>query len=530
MDFLPENYNFFFGPSLIYTTDSSFNSYLKKTLSHNNLIEKYGSLLSNMGAETLKAKAPSLYYFLNTNNIHDIKPYVTSINQGLVLNSLADRSMQFMVLGAIHRLTQIASQSVNKRINNSELPFYIKFICSTAVTITPYVIMELLGYPSMELMAVSGIQIASQYLPYIISNTYNFVCKKQVSKEVKKSLVRYGSIVREVDLISDYQKFNLSNIALKNTISFIRYLSSTIIINKIGTGSILQDRDIRDKASFGICKRDKAISYFGYGVSNFRFNLVEMVFTEIGWSTGRLLIDITFGILNKVCETFGIKYFSDLKDPFHSADIDIMGKGLVNKQKKEKREEDIGSNSITTSSLYANLNVGVTKKKVEKKSYEEEKKEEIKSAATKYKNPEVITLQGYEEHKLYPVRLNADIANSIVFCVIDNVRAVHFKNFTTSLSKADVVSSNGWVEALSYDRTYCIRDKGQDSRMVGVIYTGNDAVYNQLHKIYDTYEAAIDVTNRIQAITGGVPKLIVFSRETTHAQMNPVAQGISERL
>ncbi|MFI4983701.1 MAG: hypothetical protein ACHP6I_00715 [Rickettsiales bacterium] len=521
--------NYFFGAHLIHIAPSynnDLNSYLERTISQRGILEQAVASFSSMDSATLRAKHPSVFYLLNTNDVVDPETLTTSLLQNFALNSLADQFARFMILGALHRLTQIASLSAKNKINSMDINPTMKFICASAIsTLAPFAVMQYLGYPAAELFIASCLQQTASYLlAPVISGAYNLVSSKTLSSATKKSIRQWASSWREIDLISDHQKLNTANLLKKNALSFFRYLSATAFTD-ILLSPPMGSEVIRHKASLGICADKGSLHVFGFGVNTLSFTLVGKLTVEAGWSFGRLLVDLTFALLNKLSSLIGFSYFADLKDPFHSNVNPPASEPLL------RTPPAASTTAADASASYFIPDVKTKRKKVEHIAYQEEKNPEKTKQNNEYNQHRfIITNPNYEDQKLYPLRFNGNTARPSVFGVISDTKSAHFDKFTTCLSKADIIAPNGWVESLAAERTYCIRNKGNNERMVGAIYTGHDAVYEQLKKIYDSYENALAATRSIEAFSSAEARVVIFSRTTTHEQLATTANNLSASL
>jgi len=283
------------GPILIYQkTDEGFCTLLKELTTYKSIIELF-SASENQAIKNGFYHFPVLSQYARSQNLEIdtvLADELQYAEENLTVHSLLGVATQNALFGAIYRILDLTSLSIQHRISRSKLPTAAKFTCCTIVSTLPYFIMAYFGYPSSELIIATSVRIA-----------ISFLC----------STPSLQNSVREIDLPSRFKNFYVINFIYQNLAYTARNLISTIlivdtfipIISGIQINQCTAKTATTAKIELGISGND-IILHAPYTCTG----PVKYFTDEIGWMLGKMAVDSVAILLKKV----GI--VKDLRDPF----------------------------------------------------------------------------------------------------------------------------------------------------------------------------------------------------------------------
>ncbi len=505
IDFHLKDYNILFGPTNVVLSSgrNNLHAFLQRNIGSHSFFNRAVTAFQNTDKESLRTSNPSLSYFINKNGLNGSLLEISNhfLNSYSVY-SIADRACHFFILGAIHRCIQIVSISLHNKVQVSHMNPYMKFFCTTAIAVIPLIAMSWLGYSAMELACAAVLRTASSYF---------FPTK-------------LGSKIREMDLISDRKDLSFNNLKFKNFLSFTRNLTTTFLIDFLVPSTGYNIDLIRNKSSLGVCVINNTLSFFGQGAHTMPVYFASMLFTEIGWSLGRLLVDCSVGLLRKC------NLIDDLRDPFYR--YSIAAKPAKKRVRIEHKEiiKPVELELPTNDRPFLHELVSGTpsaKRRIKKQSPiqagEEAPEEQSKEVA---RVVEQIPVEGFADQPLLPFRLNRDISESVVYGVLANQKTPHFEKFSTALSNTEYIGKDKGVEAITaHQGVYAVRIRGSDERLLGKLVEGEQEVYETFSKVYG-YERALGALEQMKA-NNLPPRAIIFSKATDHSKLNKDAQQMA---
>lgn len=534
--------NILFDPTMI-TIDNvpSIGQYLIKYSSNTALLQERVAALHSMAPAQLQKSNPILAYFLNSNEVNLEAVTDQIIAGGFNVYSIASRARNFFVLGALYRCIQIATVSAHNKVKVMEMNPYLKFACITAIAVTPAIAMHFLGYSTTEVILAGGVRVVSSYL----------------------MPTKWGSKVREMDLVSDKRDFHPNNLVLKNTLSFLRNLVTSALTDYVYfaySSNIANYMGLarRDKSSIGVCLSSNGLRIFGYGANALPVYATSLLFTEIGWSLGRLLVDSFVALLRR------FEFISDARDPLWAVfnptaaalkkenERHLAGLKNVEEQKPSIKSakntynvNNTNDNNATQFNYLTQISLRQTTQKTLKAPKDTSKhievalpkvaehhnilaiREYIGSANLAENLP--IKLKACGHLDLHPLVLNHDVltTNALVYGTIVNRKATNYNAFHDALMGTTIIGNKRGVNSLGNDVFY-IRTP-LDTRMLGYMWEGKK-LYNVLRDKYAiAYEDALHLENEFTAL-GRESKMIIFESVTDHDKFNMQSEAYLRRI
>jgi len=282
---------YFTGPTRVFWQDNNIAAMIKEITKHST----FPSLFLSAENRVVSGKFLDSQNFANYAIAHNMTAHklaieiIDSVEESYTVHSLANIAMQKAMFGAIYRVLDLASISIQHRINRSQHSNLTKLISCTVVSTLPYFIMSYLGYLSIELVIATGVRVA---ISYLISNP------------------SYKNFVREIDLISSLKSFNITNFIYQNSAYGVRNLATSILMEKLGplisnfSAEKCLEKTTKIKVCFGV-GRKPVIAIIAPCIQPAKY-----LTDEIGWMLGKMAVDGLAILLKRV----GIVH--DLRDPF----------------------------------------------------------------------------------------------------------------------------------------------------------------------------------------------------------------------
>ena len=120
------------------------------------------------------------------------------------------------MMASVYRALDLTSISIQHGINRSKLSKTSKFMCSSIVSVMPFLAMSFMGYIATELFIASALRLAVSYLA-VTPSSQNFI--------------------REIDLVSSFKNFYITDFFCQNLAYMIKNLASSLLISSISTSS-----------------------------------------------------------------------------------------------------------------------------------------------------------------------------------------------------------------------------------------------------------------------------------------------------
>lgn len=438
----------------------------------------------------------NLNNFINDHNLsHKLGEINSGFSSSYTTFSIADKACHLFIFSTIYRCLQIASITLHNKAQAAELSTTVKFLCTTAASAIPIIVMAGLGYNCWELTIIASLKIASAYM---------------LPKEL-------GKVIMETTLVSSRKIADFEHIVRKNFLNMGLNFGLFALPNILGNLAMsFSSYKLREKAALGVCISDKyGVKLYSASSNALPVIFTSIIFEEVGWNLGRLFFDCSINLLKKH------NLIDDLREPFKNvlnplivlfAATPVIKNTITTQQQppKKQRQHNNGNNSSSDASSYyiVAANAHVIRKRVKKTVPQND---EVAAAPTisTHKKPIAtdIVLEDYPEQPLHPFLLNRDTDNSYAYGLIYDSNHAHFNDFFTTLSKASQAGTHEVIKPEGKG-TYSLRPPRRDARLLGYLLD-TEADVNALFKKCFGSQSAMELIQQMK--TSNMPvKIVVF--------------------